>query len=46
MPRFRYTEHMLAGWADFVAGDKQEIAFSEMLQTAFGSIGWWPVAAD
>ena len=46
VPRFRYTKHMLAGWAHIVSRNKQEIAFGEMLQTALGSVGGRPVAAD
>jgi hypothetical protein len=46
MPRFRYTEHMLAGWADVVDRDKQETALREMLQTTLGSVGGRPSAAD
>jgi hypothetical protein len=37
---------MLAGWADVMARNKQETAFGEMLQTALGSVGGRPVAAD
>ena len=46
MPRFRYTEHMLAGWAHVMDRDKQEAAFGEMLQTTVGSVGGRPTATD